>query len=327
MYAQLLKEHYGLHLEGMKKSASGAGSDTWFLDCAEGAFVLKFPSASSINHPESEPDLCAFLRRHGIPACDFLKNRTGAYLSRRSDGRIFTVQRRLPGHTPAWHTASDTVLMESAALLGRIHRVLRTYPPLPEGIGAGFFRHMTPERALASYRHSLSIASERNDAASAADLAWRMQLAQRLPTPDFDLSRLTCCNTHGDYFISQFLCEDGHLSAVIDWTCACVHPAVWEIMRSFAYSAPGCREGTVEPALLARYVRAYLSESTLNSYDLQCLEMLYLYQIAVCDYYGQYYASSADNRDIYLHQARFATRMLKANETLLIPDAFSQKDP
>lgn len=101
MYEKLLNAQYGLHLRNMRKSAVGAGSDTWFLDCQEGAFVLKFPAASSINHPEAEPALCAFLRDRGIPACDFLKNTQGEYLSRAADGRIFTVQRRWPGTTPA----------------------------------------------------------------------------------------------------------------------------------------------------------------------------------------------------------------------------------
>lgn len=41
------------------------------------------------------------------------------------------------------------------------------------------------------------------------------------------------------------------------------------------------------------------------------MQRLYLYQIAVCDYYGQYYASDAENRDIYLQQARLATKLLK----------------
>ena len=311
MYEKLLNAQYGLHLRNMRKSAVGAGSDTWFLDCQEGAFVLKFPAASSINHPEAEPALCAFLRDRGIPACDFLKNTQGEYLSRAEDGRIFTVQRRLPGTTPAWHSASEAFLMESAALLGKIHCVLQDYPPLPEGIGAQFFQHVSPQRAAESYHRSLFTAAERGDEQTARELRWCIDLMQRMPAPDFDLTRLTLRNTHGDYFISQFLCENGRLSAVIDWTTACVHPVIWEIMRSFTYAAPACREGVIDRALLARYVDAYCRYGMLNDYDLQNLERLYVYQIAVCDYYGQYYASDADNRAIYLAQAQLATCLLQ----------------
>lgn len=307
----LLFAQYGLHLNSEKKSAVGAGSNTWFLNCAEGEFILKYPAVSEINHPESEPALCAFLRKNGIPACDFLKNKTGRSISRQADGQIFTVQRRFPGVTPEWNSASETVLLESAELLGKIHSVLRNYSALPEGIGAGFFANMTPQRALTSYRNSLATAVQRGHWEIADELEWRISLMERFPALTFDLNRLTLCNTHGDYFISQFLCKDGHLTAVIDWTTACVHPAIWEIMRSFVYGAPCCAEGEIDPQLLERYIAAYCRYGTLNAYDRENLYKLYFYQIAVCDYYGQYYTSNTDNREIYLRQARLATKLLK----------------
>lgn len=110
-----------------------------------------------------------------------------------------------------------------------------------------------------------------------AELAWRIGLMERFPAWRFDLNRLTCRNTHGDYFIRQLLCADG----------------------------------SIDRSLLARCVHAYCRYGTLNDYDLKNLERLYLYQIAVCDYYGQYYASAAANRHIYLQQAQHATHLLR----------------
>lgn len=110
-----------------------------------------------------------------------------------------------------------------------------------------------------------------------AELAWRIGLMERFPAWRFDQNRLTCRNTHGDYFISQLLCEDG----------------------------------SIDRSLLARCVHAYCRYGTLNDCDLENLERLYLYQIAVCDYYGQYYASAAANRHIYLQPAQHATHLLR----------------
>ena len=110
-----------------------------------------------------------------------------------------------------------------------------------------------------------------------AELAWRIGLMERFPAWHFNLNRLTCRNTHGDYFISQLLCADG----------------------------------SIDRSLLARCVHAYCRYGTLNDYDLENLERLYLYQIAVCDYYGQYYASAAANRHIYLQPAQHATHLLR----------------
>ena len=110
-----------------------------------------------------------------------------------------------------------------------------------------------------------------------AELAWCIGLMERFPAWRFDLNRLTCRNTHGDYFISQLLCADG----------------------------------SIDRSLLARCVHAYCRYGTLNDYDLENLERLYLYQIAACDDYGQYYASAAANRHIYLQQAQHATHLLR----------------
>lgn len=313
----LLFKQYGLHLMKAEKSKVGAGSDTWFLNCREGKFVLKFPATSGINHPELEPQLCAFLRENDVPACDFLKNGEGNYVSSTDDGVCFTLQRLLPGITPAWNTATDDLLMESAQMLGKIHSVLREYPLLPTGIGADFFAYMTPERALHSYEHSLEIAMEHGVQQEIRDLQWRVDFIKNFPDWQFDLEKLTLRNTHGDYFISQFLCENGHLTSVIDWTTACIHPVIWEIMRSFIYGVPCCANGIIDKQLLHRYLDAYCRYGMLNDYDIQNLYKLYFYQIAVCDYYGQYYASDAQNREIYLQQAHLATTLLKSMESFV----------
>ena len=311
MISELLKTQYGLHINSMKKSCVGAGSDTWFVYCEEGDFILKYPAVSEINHPEQEPELCEFLNNHGISVCSFLRNHSGCYLSEDSQGRKFTVQKLIQGLTPEWNTATDVILQESAELLGKIHSVLKDYPKLPVGIGEDFFRYMTPQSAAESYHRSLAIAHSRNDRKIEKDLKWRLSLMERFPNMSFDLDKLTLRNTHGDFFISQFICNQGHLTAVIDWTTACVHPVIWEIMRSYVYGSPKCADGKIDSKELRRYIQAYCQYGTLNEYDMKNLIALFYYQIAVCDYYGQYYSSTTDNRDIYLRQAVFSTKLLK----------------
>lgn len=61
-------------------------------------------------------------------------------------------------------------------MLGKIYATLRDYKGLPEGIGEGFFRHMTPENALRSYIGTLKIAEDKGDARQAEDLRYRIAL-------------------------------------------------------------------------------------------------------------------------------------------------------
>lgn len=306
----LLNRHYGLTMLSAEHASAGAGSDTWFVTCREGRYVVKYPAQSEINHPDAEPGLCEKLLARGIPVCRFLRNRQGTFLTMDAQGRCFHVQDFIEGRTYGLNEAPEWLMEASAGMLGRIHAALRDEQGLPEGIGAGFFRYMTPERALASYRHSLALAQAQGDAASADDLRWRMGLMERLQPFVFDPDSLTLCATHGDYFISQIICGGEEIRAVIDWTTACVHPVVWEILRSFVYAAPSCREGCIDAGGLVRYVSAYLQHAPLSENDLHSMVPLFFRQLAVCDYYGQYYASSAANRHIYLHQARFSTKLL-----------------
>ena len=308
---QLLKEKYGFDLIYLEKSAVGAGSDTYFVTDIEGKYVVKYPASSEINHPEAEPELCEYLLSKRIPVCQFRRNHDGHFLTTDDFGRQFHVQRFIEGKMYDLNTAPDWLLTESAQMLGKIHTALQEYSGLPTGIGADFFRYMTPGRALESYEKSLQIALSRGDFDVAEDLRYRMGLMQRFPAYKFDLDRLTYCATHGDYFISQIICGENKINAVIDWTTACVHPVVWEIMRSYVYASPACKDGQIDVSEFLRYVAAYQAYAELSEYDLQCIAKLFYYQIAVCDYYGQYYSSTADNRHIYLHQAVFSTKLLR----------------
>lgn len=307
----LLKEKYDLDLLHIEKSSIGAGSDTYFVTCTDGKYVVKYPASSEINHPEAEPELCQYLLEKGIPVCQFLRNKEGTFLTADETGRQFHVQRFIEGQVYDLNTAPIWLLSESAQMLGKVHSALREYEGLPVGIGAEFFQYMTPVQALESYRRSLTIAQNQGDADIISDLAYRIDLMQRFPAYKFDLDELTCCATHGDYFISQIICGEDKINAVIDWTTACVHPVIWEIVRSFVYAAPSCKEGRIDMDEFLRYVAEYRKFALLNKYDQLCMARLFYYQIAVCDYYGQYYASTADNRHIYLHQAVFSTKLLR----------------
>lgn len=309
--AQILLEQYGLEVMKVQKSVVGAGSDTWFVTCRDGKYVMKYPCESEINNPQQESELCEYLNTQGIAVCQFIKNKQSEYLSKDNAGRMFHVQRFIEGKMYEWHTAPKWLLDESAKELGKIHTALKDYDGLPTGIGRDFFRYMTPEKALKSYKKSLGIAQSKHDEDVMNDLKYRIGLMERFPIYEFDLQALTCQSTHGDYFISQLLCGEDKINAVIDWTTACVHPVVWEIVRSYVYAAPSCKEGNIDADEFVDYVIKYCEYARLTEYDLENMVKLFYYQIAVCDYYGQYYAANADNRYIYLRQAKFSTKLLR----------------
>lgn len=131
-----------------------------------------------------------------------------------------------------------------------------------------------------------------------------------MPAYEFDINKFSCGNTHGDYMISQLIWLGEKINGVIDWTCACRHPYIWEIVRSYVFMAPEARQGELNIEALIRYIVNYMEFGSLNTYDIENAGKLFYYFLAVCNFYGQYYDSISENGHIYLKQAYMSSRLL-----------------
>lgn len=307
---QILEEQYGFELYSFKKFETGVGSNTYLVSTDKGKYILKNSCQNQINHADIEPDLCIFLHQKGLSVSEFIKNKNNQYICN-IHGDIFHLQKYIEGKCYDLNTAPEWLMEESARTLGKIQTVLKDYPRLPIGMGEDFFQYMTPDKALNSYENTLKIAIENNLKRIADDLLYRINLMKRFPLNKINIHNITCGNTHGDYFISQLICNNNVIAAAIDWTAACVHPYVWEIIRSFVYGEPTCKNGEINSSKFITYMDHYLEYGTLTKNDIIMMPQIFYYQIAVCDYYNQYFESTAPNRAIFLHQAEFSTRLMK----------------
>lgn len=207
MYEQItafLSEHYGLAVQELHRMTTGVGGDTFRVDTADACYVFKIAKAGDINHPESEAEICHHLRRKGIPVSEFLSSKSGAPVSLWPDQRTCHLQHFIDGKNHPMNSAPSWFLRESPLLLARIHLALTDFHRLPEGIGAGFFTYMTPSRAIASYRHSIELARQRNEDDIAQALQLRIRAAEKVENWRIDPSKLTCRSTHGDYTVTRF---------------------------------------------------------------------------------------------------------------------------
>lgn len=110
--------------------------------------------------------------------------------------------------------------------------------------------------------------------------------------------------------ISQLIWQDEKISGIIDWTCVCKHPYIWEIVRSYVFMAPETGQGEINTESLIDYISEYMKYGSLNPYDIENAGKLFFYFLAVCNFYEQYYASISKNRSIYLQQANMASQLL-----------------
>ena len=300
-----------MNVDSYKKLDVGAGSNTFHLITDDGSqYILKNTNITEANNPQNEPALCNYLLSKGIPVSEFISDIQGKYLWNDNDD-VYHMQKYVQGTNYDMHCAPNWLMRAMPKMLGKIHTALKEHEALPIGIGANFFKYMTPEAALQSYNSSYDYVLTNKYSDLADDLSYRIELMAHFSIPEIDLSKLTCGNTHGDYFISQLICNSSEISAVIDWTTACIHPLVWEIIRSFIYGSPKSRNGTIDIPGLVEYVKNYLSYAPLSKYDLKMMPYVFYYQISVCDYYSQYFQSTANNKHIYLEQAILSTKLMK----------------
>lgn len=258
----------------------------------------------------NEPEIAIFLKKNGVPVAEYVLTKDNQYLWK-YDSNVYHMQRFVEGEIIPFNKAPDWFMIESAQLLGKIHAVLSGFKQLPTGMGDSFIDFMQSGYARVSYEKTIEKAKDIHDINIVTDVEYRLSQVDKLQEIEFDLSKFTCSNTHGDYKISQIICQSNHIKAVIDWTGACVHPICWEIIRSFTYADSNCETGEIDIDRFIGYIMEYLLYFSLNAYDLKMMPYYFYYQLLSCDYYGQYYASDNINRGDFLFQAQFATKLIR----------------
>lgn len=301
---------YDIEIETMKSTENGAGGLTYIVTDRSETYVVKYPSDNEMNHPNVEIKVCEVLIEKGIPACKFILNKKDKMISTDENGRRFTVQLFYEGTTYAYNEASCNMQKESAVLLAKIHTAMKNMEGIPIGIGADFFKYRKPEYMNESYIAALQQAINNGDTAIADAIHSNMRIVKEMLEYEFDINKFSCGNTHGDYMISQLIWKESKINGIIDWTCVCKHPYIWEITRSYVFMAPEVKQGEINIEGLINYISDYMEVGSLNAYDVENAGNLFYYFLAVCNFYEQYYDSLSKNRYIYLEQANMASKLL-----------------
>lgn len=301
---------YDIEIETMETSENGAGGLTYLVKADDKRFVVKYPSDNEMNNPDVEIRVCEKLLSKGIPVCRFIPNKQGKMISTDENGRRFTVQHFYEGITYAYNEAPVNLQAQSASFLAKIHEAMKEIENIPVGIGAEFFIYRKTEYMKDAYADTLQQAIEKNDTDIVRHIRSNIRIVDAMPAYNFDIRRFSCGNTHGDYMISQLIWQDEKINGIIDWTCVCKHPYIWEIVRSYVFMAPEIKQGEINIKSLIDYISEYMECGSLNSYDIENAGKLFFYFLAVCNFYEQYYDSISKNRYIYLRQANMASQLL-----------------
>lgn len=306
----LMKSRYEISADEVRQLQLGS-ANCFKIIAGDGAFFLKeYQDTFSKSDIEREISLNEYLLSHSFPTAAFIadinKNKYSSI-----NGRYVTLQEFIEGDSYANHDLPDSILLQSAEMLGELHEVLKDYK-MPVEMDRRWVKSFNGSKARAKYEELLSLSETLEDKAAGdrirEDILFRSKLLQIVEPYGKYVKKLTYKSTHGDFSALQYLCQDGRIKAVIDFTSAKRLPAVWEIMRSYLQSATDTKDPfDFDEGKFREYVRRYMQFSKLSKWDLKYMPYIYLYQLARSRYGYKEYMMNAENKEELLTFACWRT--------------------
>lgn len=242
MLKEFIKDNYNLNVLNIIKMTTGAGGNTYKIQTNDNMYVLKLTKEDSMNHPKIEPAVCRTLCNNGINSLRFIKNKNNEY-STIYNGYVANLYEYIDGVLVEYNSMDKKLVNECAEILAKINLALKDIK-LNEGLSQGFFDFMKPNKALKSYLKSLEKAKEINNVDIINNIENRIGLLKYIENWSFDVSKLTCLNSHGDFTNNQIIMNDK--INIIDFTACCKQPVILELTRFFLHADISACEGKLD---------------------------------------------------------------------------------
>jgi Ser/Thr protein kinase RdoA (MazF antagonist) len=305
----LLASRYGFAEVSVIAPLDGGTANLWSVQCDDTTIVLKeFQSRYTENDILKEPEINHTLKTHGLPVVSFVKTISNGYIWTYRD-RAFHLQELAPGKPTAPNQAPPWLIETMPGLLADVHKTMREIE-LPTSWPGEWYR-IDVDRLVGQYSDLIKRAPGLDEALReeiVADLVYRQQAIPQLSRLELTREKFTYTPSHGDYHLGQLLIADDTLSAIVDFSAAATVPAVWEIIRSFTLSHPGCRNGEIPVEAFIRYVSQYLETSELSQSDIENMLPLYYAQLTRSRYGYREYLNGTEDPERTLNFARWRTR-------------------
>lgn len=278
-YKQIIEQNYDVIVKSIDLIDCHFGTCIYRLETKEDVFFCKVRPFYDDNI-KNEYEITEFLHNNGFPVAQLLKTKSGDF-GITIDQKFLTIQEFINGTTLEVNTAPDWLMKKSSELLGRMHGLLRNLNQLPIQFGECFFRADTAEKK------KLLLETELQQQRQKSDIIWKWETQikhlDKISMFSIDTNQLTYANSHGDYHIGQLILNDGNIT-IIDWSSVCRMPVSLEIITSYVFAAPECRQGEINADGLTAYIRNYKRFSPLTSYDIEAMPYIFYFWHTVCNY-------------------------------------------
>ena len=281
MDSQLIESNYELKVSDIKLLDEHFGTEIYVIDTEAKKYIVKVLPLY-FEHMENEGLVSGYLYSRGHKVARLIKSREGSYVIKTPKFQ-FTVQEYVEGKTLPTNSAPKWLLEKSADFLGKTTLALKDWDPLPLRFDRSFFTADTALRKKQQYIGELERAKELGDKKIIPVWEEQIRHLERISRFQIDADRLTYANSHGDFHIGQIIVQD-HDITVIDWSSVCRLPVCLDVMTSYVFASPNCREGAVDVEGLGGYIQAYVKHFPLTEYDIQAMPYVLYFWHCVCNY-------------------------------------------
>jgi tRNA A-37 threonylcarbamoyl transferase component Bud32 len=280
----LIKQNFDIDITKIEILVDHTDSKVYSLESLTEKYALKEMGAN--NKLENESELNKHLISKGIKVPKIYYTTTGAHIIYNNE-LMYILYEFIEGKIYDLNTAPDWYLIKQAQTLGQIQNALRDYKQLGLGFGQNFFSEEKNIHGEKIILEKIKQAEEKHDIALTTALNERLKHIKRVSCFEFNCNKLTYVNTHGDLYINQIIVRDGEL-IVIDWT----HPgcllACFEVIMSYVYAAPECKDGIINIDKFKPILSEYLKYTKLNHYDLKMMPYFLYFYCVFCSFMPPY---------------------------------------
>lgn len=295
---EVIKEKYNIEVIDLEKINRGSASITKIITKDKNYILKEFQDKYDKEFIIKEINIINFLKKRNIKVPKYISCKNGKYYFFHNR-RVVIMQEFIEGYTINNNNGTHNQIIESAKYLGLIIKELENYEKLYSWNINEWFNNKYLTDAIMNHKELLKYFDENKHYDWVKkDIEDKIQIALSLTNNinQFkNIDKITYKNSHGDYSIQQFIYKDGKINAILDFISSAYLPICWEVIRSYSYIAPECKEGNMNIKTLTEYVKEFTNYVTLNEFDLKYMPYIYLFQILNSTYgYKQYLKEDND---------------------------------
>lgn len=318
LIAERLQCYYGLAVQAVQKLPMGSANCYLISAGGQNYFLKEFQNGFSGQDLNREARLAEYLLQHGIRTARIFPTVSGTVFFEQN-GHIVCLEEYIEGLTFSYDNFPAKYLLETAAILGKLHQVMKNYSGLPLSMDEKWLSDFSVETGMEKYQQLSSMLETRKADPFYQQIQEDFLYKQKLLSRGKELAAwyqgITYVPSHGDYQGCQLICDEQHIQAVIDFSSAAVLPAIWEVMRSYIQSSASRETGRINIEELCQYVREYLKYYPLTKTDLESAPYVYLFQLMRSGYgYRQYLSGQSEDGERLLKFAFWRTKMCREVE-------------